>query len=52
MGKSRLLDLTEQERENIRVTFRSVADNLRANHKGATVPQINRTLHVELDNSI
>lgn len=52
MDKSGLLELTDEEREIIRVTFRSIADDLRNNHKEATVPQINRTLHVELDNSI
>lgn len=38
MGKSRFLKLAKREREIIRATYCSLADELRENHPEATVP--------------
>ena len=51
MGKSGLLKLAADEREIIRVTFCSLADELRKNHPKATIPQIKQALQNELDHN-
>ena len=51
MGK-RPMQLSRNEREVIRATYCSLADELREHHPNATIPEIKRALQSELDSSI